>query len=122
MTKKMISKWGATREDKADKVDYSLIPTQMLTRLAKHYSEWGKVHWDFNWLQGNEEYRRDMKKSAFRHFIQWFEWQKDEDHAMALVWNIFSYETLKLKENWGLCKFLQNKVDTDAQKELIFNK
>lgn len=87
------------REDKTDKIRYDLIPTEMLTRLAGLYTRWAKIYWDRNMENGNLDYMETCKQSAWRHFIQWIEWQQDEDHAMALVWNIFTYEFL-MKKLW----------------------
>ncbi|MFJ2420677.1 dATP/dGTP diphosphohydrolase domain-containing protein [Streptomyces brevispora] len=34
-----------------------------------------------------------MKASAFRHFMQWFTGEGDEDHAAAVVFNLLAAET-----------------------------
>lgn len=92
--KKLIKQGGALREDKSSKIRYDLIPLEQLKRLAFHYTEWGKLHWDRNRENGDMEYAELCKQSAFRHFFQRANWDKDEDHAMACVWNIFAYEHL----------------------------
>ena len=47
----------------------------------------------FNWKKLNtpDDLER-FKESAFRHFLSWLNGEKDEDHAMACVFNIFAYE------------------------------
>lgn len=107
----LISRWGALREDKSDKINYTLIPTKMLARVAKHYTDWGKVHWDYNWLRWDNEFMQMCKESAFRHFIQWVEWQEDEDHLAACVFNMFSYDILKDKLNGNLDNYMKSKLE-----------
>ena len=97
MNKELKDQWWALREDKSEKIRYDLIPLNMLTRLALHYTKWAVVHWDRNRESGNMEYAELCKQSAFRHFIQREQWLNDEDHWMACVWNIFAYEFLKDK-------------------------
>jgi hypothetical protein len=81
----------------------------MLTKLANHYTEWGIAHWDFNRLRWDKQYMEGCKKSAYRHFVQWFSWETDEEHDMACVRNIFSYEMLKVKlEWWKMSKYMKD--------------
>jgi len=51
-----------------------------------------------NWEKANskEELLR-FKQSAFRHFIQWFQGEQDEDHAAAILFNINAFEWLNKK-------------------------
>lgn len=94
MSKKLlIHKNGFKREDKSDKLNFTLIPIPVLKRLAKHYTDGAKVHGKNNWMKSKD--LQTFKESAFRHFIQWMENEKDEDHAMSLCWNVFCYEYLK---------------------------
>ncbi len=86
--------WWAKRENKVGKIRYDLIPLPMLERLAWLYTRWAEVYWDRNWENWNEEYADKCKQSAWRHFVQWQRWDIDEDHASAVVWNVFAYETL----------------------------
>jgi len=84
---------GYVREVDNTKPRYDLIPTELLTRLAELYARGAVKYGDENWKKANsEEEAHRFKESAFRHFIQWIEGQEDEDHAIATVWNIFSYE------------------------------
>ncbi len=65
----------------------------MLKRLAGLYTRGIQKYGENNWQQarGSQAINR-FKSSAFRHFIQWMEGEYDEDHAMAVAWNIFAYE------------------------------
>lgn len=110
MNKQLIDQWGALREDKSNKIRYDLIPLNMLKRLAIHYTTWAVAHWDRNREWGNEAYAEKCKESARRHFIQWQMGESDEDHAMAIVWNIFAYEFLKNKNEQKDLELLLEKV------------
>lgn len=96
MKKLLTHKNGFKREDKSTKVDYTLIPIPLLERLAKHYTDGAKVHGRDNWKKSKD--LETFKQSACRHFIAWMENKKDEDHASALVWNVFCYEFLDRHE------------------------
>jgi hypothetical protein len=62
---------------------------ELLTRGAEKYSE-------NNWMlaRGDDELKR-FKESAFRHFMQWFSGETDEDHAGAVFFNINGAEFVK---------------------------
>jgi hypothetical protein len=63
----------------------------LMTRGAQKYNE-------RNWEKADsiEELNR-AKESAFRHFIQWFCNEEDEDHAVAVLFNINEVEYIKNK-------------------------
>lgn len=48
-------------------------------------------------LANSEEELERFKASAFRHFMQWINGQDDEDHAVAVFFNIQAYEYTKQK-------------------------
>lgn len=51
-----------------------------------------------NWEKANsEEELLRFKQSAFRHFMQWFSEEEDEDHVAAVLFNINAVEWLKEK-------------------------
>lgn len=95
--KELIDQWWALREPKDNKIRYDLIPLDQVERLAIHYTKWAVAHWDRNWEGGNQAYADKCKESAWRHFMARQRGEVDEDHAMALVWNIFAYEHLTKK-------------------------
>lgn len=66
---------------------------QLLTRFAALMARGAEKYDARNWEQANshEELER-MKSSAFRHFMQWFMGEQDEDHAAATLFNIMAYE------------------------------
>lgn len=89
---------GFLREDKSNKIDYTLIPLKPLSDLAKHYTDGAKIHGVDNWKKAEDV--NTFKQSAFRHFIAILESKEDEDHYSALIWNIISLAWHnKYKEN-----------------------
>lgn len=94
--KRVEFKSGMRRDTTEGKPRYDLIPTELLKRLAELYARGAEKYGDENWKLANseEEFKR-FKASAYRHFIQWFsEWDTDEDHGVAVMWNIIAYEWL----------------------------
>src|SRR5690606_18023129 len=71
---------------------------QFLTRCAELMMRGAEKYNDRNWEKANstEEVTR-MKSSAFRHFMQWFCGETDEDHAAAVIFNILAAETTEWK-------------------------
>ena len=71
---------------------------QLLTRIAMLYMKGSIKYAERNWEQavGAEELTR-FKASAFRHFMQWFCGEEDEDHAAMTFFNIQGVETVKHK-------------------------
>jgi hypothetical protein len=89
---------GMVRDTDAGKPRYDLIPLSMLKRLAELYARGAVKYGDRNWENANskEEMER-FQASAFRHFVQWLMGERDEDHASAVVFNVFAAETLRDK-------------------------
>lgn len=77
---------GFLREDKQDKIDYTLIPLDVLHALAKHYTDGATKHGRDNWKKNTD--MSSFERSAYRHFISLLNGDQDEDHYSALVWNI----------------------------------
>ena len=92
---------GMVRDVATDKIDYSLITDgPMFKRWAQHLTTGALKYSKRNWMkaEGQEEYDR-FKESAFRHFMQWYFDEIDEDHASAVYFNIngaeFSRDKMK---------------------------
>lgn len=93
--KRVKFKSGFTRDVNEGKPRYDLIPHELLTRLAELYSRGAEKYGPSNWRQAEtDEEKGRFKESAFRHFIQWFRGDEDEDHGSAVVFNVFAYEWL----------------------------
>jgi len=78
---------GAVRDTDDNKPRYDLIPPTALRRLAMHYANGAKKYDEHNWVKGILVSR--CIGSAMRHLFQLAMGDKDEDHASAIVFNIF---------------------------------
>lgn len=69
---------------------------QMMTRFAELLARGAEKYGDSNWLLADtEEDLKRFKSSAFRHLMQWFSGEVDEDHGAAVMYNVMAYETIK---------------------------
>lgn len=90
---------GMVRDITEGKLNYALVADgPMLKRWAEHLTKGAMKYGEGNWLkaEGNLELNR-ARQSAFRHFVQWFYGEVDEDHASAVLFNINECEYIKLK-------------------------
>jgi hypothetical protein len=96
---------GMQRDTEAGKPRFDLmIPKdvpyqdQLITRFAELLGRGAEKYEDRNWEKatGEEEIAR-AKSSAFRHFMQWFCGERDEDHAAAVIFNLLVVETTRTK-------------------------
>lgn len=81
---------GMVRDVTEGKTNYALVlDGPMFDRWAEHLSKGAKKYGVRNWMMaaGTEEYER-FRESAFRHFMQWYRGEIDEDHASAVYFNI----------------------------------
>lgn len=62
--------------------------------MARGAEKYGERNWEL--AESQEEYNR-FKASAFRHFMQWFTGELDEDHGAAVFFNIQAAEFTKSK-------------------------
>lgn len=89
---------GMRRDTQEGKPDYTLIHIGFLTRLAIHLGKGAIKYGEGNWMLANsEDEMKRFRKSATRHLMQWLSGEEDEDHAMAVVFNIMAYEYVKEK-------------------------
>lgn len=94
---------GMQRDTNEDKVLWHLTADgPMLRRYAIHLTKGAKKYSAQNWMkaEGEAEYKR-FKESAFRHFMQWYNGDVDEDHAAATIFNINGAEYVKEKTQRG---------------------
>jgi len=79
----------------------------MFKRYAEHLTKGAVKYTARNWMKasGQAELER-FKESAVRHFIQWMNGERDEDHAAAVLFNINGFEyvldQLKAKAKYDL--------------------
>ena len=77
---------GAVRDMREGKGRCDLLPACALLRLAKHYEAGAKKYSDRNWENGIPI--SVMVDSAMRHLLKYMDGQTDEDHLVAVAWNI----------------------------------
>lgn len=96
---------GMVRDTQEEKIRYDLIiplgnKHSMLKRWAELLTRGMKKYGYRNWEKANsEEELMRFKASAFRHFMQWFEGETDEDHGAAVFFNIQAHEHIKEKSS-----------------------
>lgn len=81
---------GMVRDTTEGKINWALTADgPMLKRWAQHLTTGAKKYAARNWMkaEGQAEYDR-AKESAFRHFMQWYLGDRDEDHGAAVIFNI----------------------------------
>lgn len=97
---------GMVRDVDNDKPAFDLVIPQgipysdlMLTRWAELLRKGAIKYARRNWEKADSDEELDRAKaSAFRHFMQWFSGETDEDHAAAVFFNINEVETIKWKQ------------------------
>jgi hypothetical protein len=100
---------GMQRDIQDDKPRFDLIipkeqkyENTLLYRWAMLMNRGAKKYNERNWEKANgEEEMNRFKASAIRHFFQWMSGEEDEDHAVAVLFNINGYEYVKEKQNVG---------------------
>ena len=87
---------GMRRDTAESKPRFDLIPVMPLKRLAELYARGAAKYGDRNWeLANSEEELQRFKASGLRHMYQWLNGETDEDHAIAVVFNLFAYLTIE---------------------------
>lgn len=91
-------KSGMVRDTAAGKPRYDLIPIMPLRRLADLYARGAEKYGDRNWqLASSEQELQRFKASGLRHYFQYLNGDTDEDHAAAVVFNVFAQMFLEAK-------------------------
>lgn len=89
---------GMRRDVDTGKPRYDLIPRFMLRRLAELYARGAVKYGEDNYtLADSEAEWRRFRASAFRHFMQWMDDERDEDHGAAVFFNIAAAEMVARK-------------------------
>lgn len=96
---------GGMRDSQEGKPRFDLlVPEEMpfdrqyLTRCARLLAKGAAHYEDRNWEKfGDEEALNRARSSAFRHFMQWFTKEDDEDHAASVFFNIQAAEYIAWK-------------------------
>ena len=87
---------GMRRDTDKGKPRYDLIDGEFLRRWAELMARGAEKYGENNWRLANtpEELKR-FRASAFRHFMQWIDGDFDEDHAVAVAFNLAAAEYVK---------------------------
>lgn len=109
---------GMVRDVQDDKPRWDLIipdgipyADQFLTRFAELLARGANKYGDRNWEKGDSTVELERARaSAFRHFMQWFTGEVDEDHSVACLFNIQQVEVLKYKLSHATDVTLETKV------------
>ncbi len=96
---------GMVRDVTAGKIDWSLVANgPMLRRWAELLTNGAVVkgYGKRNWMKaaGEDEYER-FRESAFRHFMEWYLGERDEDHGAAVFFNINGAEYVDMTPEQG---------------------
>ena len=81
---------GMVRDVTEGKTNYTLVlDGPMFDRWAVHMTKGAEKYDERNWMkaEGAQELER-FRQSAFRHFLQWYRGDQDEDHAAAVFFNV----------------------------------
>lgn len=95
---------GMMRDTDTNKKQYHrVVEGPMFERWAEHLTKGAAKYKDLsngqaNWtLAAGEAELVRFKQSAFRHFMQWYFGEVDEDHAAAIFFNVNGVEYVKEK-------------------------
>jgi hypothetical protein len=120
---------GMIRDTQAGKARFDLfiadgVPykDQLFTRIAELMTRGIEKYGERNWeLAGSDEEIARFRASAFRHFMQWFCGELDEDHAAAVIFNLLAAETteFKMKRSKASLRIVNDKPSDDAIIEWI---
>jgi hypothetical protein len=112
---------GSLRDIQEGKGRFDLLPSLPLRRLAKHYELGAKKYGDHNWKKGQPLQR--YIDSANRHMNNLMAGEPTEDHAISVVWNMFSYIwTLNEIEAGRLPKELDDRQPPEPQYDSTLKK
>ena len=89
---------GMKRDVQEGKPRYDLVDWPMIKRWAELMERGAKKYGANNWKKAATIEERDrFKASAIRHMVQWFNDETDEDHGVAVYFNIAGAEMVKEK-------------------------
>lgn len=68
----------------------------MFLRWAEHLTKGASKYAERNWMQASTQEEMDrFRQSAARHFQQWMDGDRSEDHAAAVMFNLNGYEYVR---------------------------
>lgn len=95
---RMVFSTGMQRDSGIKTLRPDLIWLPGLLRLAELYGRGAIKYAERNWEKAETQEELDrFRASAFRHFVQWFRGDRDEDHMAAVIFNLFGAEMVLAK-------------------------
>lgn len=89
---------GMRRDTQNGKPRYDLIDRAFLKRWAELMGRGADKYGDNNWrLADSEEEFARFQASGLRHYMQWLEGDRTEDHAAAIAFNVAAAEYVRAK-------------------------
>jgi len=90
---------GMVRDTTEGKINWALVADgPMLKRWAKLMTRGAVKYNARNWMLATGQPELDRaRESAFRHFMQWYNGDSDEDHAAAVIFNVNQVEYIRDK-------------------------
>lgn len=105
---------GSKRDSREGKGRFDLIPTLPERELAQHYEAGAVKYGDHNWKKGQPLMR--YVDSAKRHINNLVAGETDENHAIAVAWNMFAFRwTLNEIEAGRLPAELDDRPEKEPQ-------
>lgn len=107
---------GMVRDTTEGKIDYTLaLDGPMFKRYAEHLTKGAVKYERQNWMKANgpQELER-FRQSAFRHFLQWYWGELDEDHSAATWFNMNAAEYTKEQIRHNNLKEPNSKPEKDV--------
>lgn len=105
---------GSVRDVAVGKGRFDLIPTEPVRRLAKLYERGAVKYGERNWEKGQPLMR--YLDSALRHINCLIAGEPLEDHATAVVWNMFGFIYTQTKVAAGMLpKELNDMPEPEAE-------
>lgn len=111
---------GMRRDVQTGKPRYELIDRAFLKRWAELMARGADKYGADNWrLANSDEELARFKGSALRHLMQWLEDETDEDHAVAVAFNLAAAEYVKkrIADGAALARGYEDYYATDEEVE-----
>lgn len=95
---RQVFETGMQRDIQTNKPRYDLVDWPMIKRWAELMQRGALKYGEHNWKKATTVEEMDrFRASALRHLIQWFNGDRDEDHAAAVYFNVAGAEMVQSK-------------------------
>lgn len=113
---------GAVRDIQKGKGRADLLPIDVMFMLAEYYEAGCQKYGDRNWEKGIP--MATYMNSAFRHYFKELRGDTDENHAIAMIWNMCCYLQTKIWIEKGILpQFLRKSMPpSEAERRMMYVK